>query len=660
MADEATDILCEFIVKVLDRSKSDESGSVCWVSQNLVLYHNLLMKMSRITSEDDDSDFVTPQRTLDLHKYVVTTAADRDDRKNIIAVTPRPTGRKSIDEAYLFISFSDSATRALWFRHFCKQEFHTDVNSVSSATSTLASGVTPAEDEESFDVSEYISDQYSWKTAIPKQGTSKRTVKKAVSKKKRRFVSERFDLDLTYVTDRIIAMGFPSESFEAYYRNDMRETQEFFNSRHKDHYMIYNLCSEREYDPEKFDGHVERFPFDDHNCPVFDDMYPFCSSVQIFMDKDENNTVALHCKAGKGRTGLMICALLLHSGMWDTAEDVLKYYGYVRTHNQKGVTIPSQIRWVNYYEIFTKRRRQGVAPLPSRKLILSRISTSDDAPVYQSFTIRCSYFDRKYSSKNLTRRKKLNDVRAYKCGHTIVLQKDCRFQFNKHGFGGKKSRAFSFWLNTDYLEGDRVVLTKAEIDKVNKEKKCKDFWVQLQFQEVETFPSTHETPEDSLKRLRPDTTCAHAKAERERAKSITVIVAEDDPEDEEEFKDMEPPRVIYQPLSDVNLIGKKMFRDLFSVGPCTWNTETYQNCFEGRQAVMWMAKSGVIADEEEAESVCQELLDKKLILVVPDSASSGEIPPFIKRKLYRFAPRFSLLHSPSAQSSPSRSSDSDG
>jgi len=47
-----------------------------------------------------------------------------------------------------------------------------------------------------------------------------------------------FDLDLTYITDNIVAMGFPSEGLEAAYRNPMKEVQRFFTTKHADHHKV--------------------------------------------------------------------------------------------------------------------------------------------------------------------------------------------------------------------------------------------------------------------------------------------------------------------------------------------------------------------------------------------------------------------------------------
>ena len=107
------------------------------------------------------------------------------------------------------------------------------------------------------------------------------TIRQKVSLNKIRYQSFGYDLDLTYISPKIIAMGYifhilkkkeknifnnnifffssqilkkkgyPSESLESTYRNPMIEVQKFLNSFHNDHYLVYNLCSERGYPLDK-------------------------------------------------------------------------------------------------------------------------------------------------------------------------------------------------------------------------------------------------------------------------------------------------------------------------------------------------------------------------------------------------------------------------
>ncbi|KAL3614241.1 Phosphatidylinositol 3,4,5-trisphosphate 3-phosphatase and protein-tyrosine-phosphatase pten2a [Castilleja foliolosa] len=179
-----------------------------------------------------------------------------------------------------------------------------------------------------------------------------------VSQNKRRYQEGGFDLDMTYITENIIAMGFPagdmSSGFfgyvEGFYRNHMEEVIKFFETYHKDKYKVYNLCSERLYDASLFEGKVASFPFDDHNCPPIQLIISFCQSAYSWLKEDIENVVVVHCKAGMARTGLMISSLLLYLKFFPTAEESMDYYNQKRCIDGKGLILPSQIRYVKYFE----------------------------------------------------------------------------------------------------------------------------------------------------------------------------------------------------------------------------------------------------------------------------------------------------------------------
>ena len=178
--------------------------------------------------------------------------------------------------------------------------------------------------------------------------------KRLVSKKKRRLQTEYYDLDMAYITERVIGMGFPAYGCEKFYRNTLEDTKAYLDRYHKV-YKIYNLCIEKDriYPKTYFeDSYVGLFPFNDHSpCPcklILD----FCVDICLFLSAHPDGVAAIHCKAGKGRTGVMIVCYLIFSGLCKNTEEALVHYANQITLNKKGVTIASQIRYIKYFETF--------------------------------------------------------------------------------------------------------------------------------------------------------------------------------------------------------------------------------------------------------------------------------------------------------------------
>ena len=46
-------------------------------------------------------------------------------------------------------------------------------------------------------------------------------LRKIVSGNRRRFQDDKYNLDITYITSRVIAMSFPASGFEQIYRNNI-------------------------------------------------------------------------------------------------------------------------------------------------------------------------------------------------------------------------------------------------------------------------------------------------------------------------------------------------------------------------------------------------------------------------------------------------------
>ena len=226
--------------------------------------------------------------------------------------------------------------------------------------------------------------------------------KRLVSKQKRRFQDSEFDLDMSYITEKVIAMGYPSTGIQTIYRNSLSDIIKFFHVRHNDEVKVYNLCLEKDriYNKNIFpNSKVGLFPATDHNpCPI-KLILEFCIDLCLYLIKNPKGVAAVHCKAGKGRTGVMICSYLVFSGLCQSSEKSFRYYARVRTKNNTGVTIASQKRYIKYFENFLESNfyQPYIKLIP--KIIRSQFSFLIDGNdiikinnILQSFEKEKSYF----------------------------------------------------------------------------------------------------------------------------------------------------------------------------------------------------------------------------------------------------------------------------
>ncbi|XP_043927978.1 phosphatidylinositol 3,4,5-trisphosphate 3-phosphatase TPTE2-like [Protopterus annectens] len=328
-----------------------------------------------------------------------------------------------------------------------------------------------------------------------------KATRRMVSENKRRYQKDGFDLDLTYITDRVIAMSFPSSGKQSFYRNPIKEVSRFLDTKHANHYKVYNLCSEKGYDPKYFHYRVERVFIDDHNVPVLEDMLKFTEDVRQWMAADPQNVIAIHCKGGKGRTGTMICTWLIDSDQFENAKTSLDYFGERRTDKSasskfQGVETPSQSRYVGYYEIMKNKYSRQLPPEKKVKIKSIRVhaitgvgrSNGSDLSVQifmkKQLVFQCAcatldncklFFDAE------------NDAAVIGLENCPVLSGDIKVRFESSAGlpKGYDDCPFYFWFNTGFIDGNRLFLAREQLDNPHKSKTWKifkeNFAVELSF-----------------------------------------------------------------------------------------------------------------------------------------------------------------------------------
>ncbi|XP_019493742.1 PREDICTED: tensin-1 [Hipposideros armiger] len=165
-----------------------------------------------------------------------------------------------------------------------------------------------------------------------------------------RTMEDSCELDLVYVTERIIAVSFPSTANEENFRNNLREVAQMLKSKHGGNYLLFNL-SERRPDITKLHAKVLEFGWPDLHTPALEKICSVCKAMDTWLNADPHNVVVLHNKGNRGRIGVVIAAYMHYSNISASADQALDRFAMKRFYEDKIVPIgqPSQRRYVHYF-----------------------------------------------------------------------------------------------------------------------------------------------------------------------------------------------------------------------------------------------------------------------------------------------------------------------
>ncbi|XP_068630844.1 cyclin-G-associated kinase isoform X2 [Battus philenor] len=160
----------------------------------------------------------------------------------------------------------------------------------------------------------------------------------------------RTDLDISYITSRIIVMPYPSEGLESAYKtNHIDDVRAYLESRHPGgKYCVYNACRGRLNFPRHVlvaDACRALWPTPAHKAPLLSPYYALLQHMYQYLGKDDRSAIVITCQDGKLMSCMLLCGLLLYAKLVTVPEDALQIFAVKRC--PISVT-PAQLRYLYY------------------------------------------------------------------------------------------------------------------------------------------------------------------------------------------------------------------------------------------------------------------------------------------------------------------------
>ncbi|XP_041507870.1 putative tyrosine-protein phosphatase auxilin isoform X2 [Microtus oregoni] len=179
------------------------------------------------------------------------------------------------------------------------------------------------------------------------------------------------DLDFTYVTSRIIVMSFPLDNVDIGFRNQVDDIRSFLDSRHLDHYTVYNL-SPKSYRTAKFHSRVSECSWPIRQAPSLHNLFAVCRNMYNWLLQNPKNVCVVHCLDGRAASSILVGAMFIFCNLYSTPGPAVRLL-YAK---RPGIGLsPSHRRYLGYMcdLLADKPYRPHFKPLTIKAITVSPI-----------------------------------------------------------------------------------------------------------------------------------------------------------------------------------------------------------------------------------------------------------------------------------------------
>ncbi|KAF6122285.1 tensin 2 [Phyllostomus discolor] len=324
-------------------------------------------------------------------------------------------------------------------------------------------------------------------------------------------MERRWDLDLTYVTERILAAAFPARPDEERHQSHLRELAHVLQSKHRDKYLLFNL-SEKRHDLTRLNPKVQDFGWPEMHAPPLDKLCSICKAMETWLSADPQHVVVLYCKGSKSKLGVIVSAYMHYSKISAGADQALATLTMRKFCEDKVAAElqPSQRRYINYFSgLLSGSIRMNSSPLFLHYVLVPVLPAFEPGTGFQPFLKIYQSMQLVYTSGIYHIAGPSPQQLCISLEPALLLKGDVMVTcYHKGGRGTDRTLVFRVQFHTCTIHGPRLTFPKDQLDEAWTDEKF-PFQASVEF----VFSSSPEKIKGSTPRNDPSVTVDYNTAE---------------------------------------------------------------------------------------------------------------------------------------------------